>query len=145
MVKSPSKAKLGFIFHNIDIDAEIEQASPQATNKRWYIRLGQKGEIWYRNVVNQARNGKLVPPRCPGIEVMGRRMNTVMMFEDEECDMMEIAATPAAETPMIMLMVMPMMTPMVTSIATPIAMAMNVLQIQVQQNGQSSPFYKSMG
>lgn len=76
-------------FTTYDIDAEIEQASPLGTNKRWCIRLGQKGENWYRNVVNQARNGKLVPPRCPGIEVMGRRMNTelqIMMFEDEECD-----------------------------------------------------------
>mmetsp|Transcript_17260 Transcript_17260/g.34492 ORF Transcript_17260/g.34492 Transcript_17260/m.34492 type:complete len:497 (+) Transcript_17260:54-1544(+) len=70
------------------IDAEIEPASPLKTNRRWYIRLGQKRDNWYNSVVRQVRGKKLVPPPCPGIAMIARELNTELgiRLEEEEYD-----------------------------------------------------------
>jgi len=80
--------KWNSFFITYDILAEVEPANCLRTNKRWYIRLGKKGPNWIDKAATQAKKGKLVPPRCPNIEYIGRRLNAELndMIIDEEED-----------------------------------------------------------
>jgi hypothetical protein len=87
-VSMTSEEKWISFFTTWEIDAEVILSSPLKTGKRRYIRLGRKGANWYNNVSKQAKNGKMDPPRCPSIQVIGRSLNAELriMFEEEEYD-----------------------------------------------------------
>ena len=78
--------KWNSFFITYDIVAEVEPAKCLRTNTRWYIRLGKKGPNWIDKAATQAKKGRLVPPRCPNIEYIGRRLNAELhdMIIDEE-------------------------------------------------------------
>jgi len=80
--------KWNSFFITYDIVAEVEPAKCLRTNTRWYIRLGKKGPNWIDKAATQAKKGRLVPPRCPNIEYIGRRLNAELhdMIIDEEED-----------------------------------------------------------
>ena len=74
-------------FEEHTIDAEVVSAAPLKSSTRWYIRLGRKTDKWekcYPSVLKQANDGKLYPPRCPGMEVIGRRVNAELRVWYEE-------------------------------------------------------------
>ena len=60
-----------------EIEAEIVTANLLKTKVRYYIRIGPKSTTctWYTSVLKQVRGNKFSPPRCPTLEVIGRRVN----------------------------------------------------------------------
>ena len=87
-VSITSEEKWITFFTTYEIDAEVILSEPLIKGARRYIRLGRKGTNWYTNVSKQAKNGKMDPPRCPSIQVIGRSLNAELriMFEEEEYD-----------------------------------------------------------
>ncbi len=71
------------------INAEIEKANCLKTNDRYYIRIGTTKDDSFPNAPDQAKSNKFLPPRCPGIQYIGRRINKEvhnMMMEEKEED-----------------------------------------------------------
>lgn len=69
------------------IEADLDRCKPAKTPaSRFYIRIGPKNHTtnWYTSIHKQTRDQKFTPPRCPGLEVVGPRLNSNLrrMYEE---------------------------------------------------------------